>query len=76
MHKDDMMYMEAYEKLLEAWMSFMSDSQNFPKGAFRQQAIDIFNGYLQCHLGAPDGTRSAVSKTDIFNLCVCISFAQ
>uniref|UniRef100_A0AAV2JYF6 Exportin-4 n=2 Tax=Knipowitschia caucasica TaxID=637954 RepID=A0AAV2JYF6_KNICA len=56
--KDDMVYMEAYDRLLESWLTLVRDEQHFPRGAFLQPAVQVFNGYIQCHLAAPDGTRN------------------
>uniref|UniRef100_A0A3B3BS37 Exportin-4 n=1 Tax=Oryzias melastigma TaxID=30732 RepID=A0A3B3BS37_ORYME len=56
--KDDMVYMEAYDKLLESWLKLVQDEQHFPRGCFVQPAIQVFNSYIQCHLAAPDGTRN------------------
>ena len=59
--KDDMVYMEAYDRLLEAWLTLVQDDEHFPRGCFVQSAVQVFNGYIQCHLAAPDGTRNLVS---------------
>ncbi|XP_013883945.1 exportin-4 [Austrofundulus limnaeus] len=56
--KDDMVYMEAYDKLLESWLTLVQDEEHFPRGCFIQPAIQVFNSYIQCHLAAPDGTRN------------------
>ena len=58
--KDDMVYMEAYDKLLESWLTLVQDEEHFPRGCFVQPAIQVFNSYIQCHLAAPDGTRNLV----------------
>uniref|UniRef100_A0A3P8VNP3 Exportin-4 n=1 Tax=Cynoglossus semilaevis TaxID=244447 RepID=A0A3P8VNP3_CYNSE len=56
--KDDMIYMEAYDKLLESWLTLVQDNEHFPRGCFVQPAVQVFNSYIQCHLAAPDGTRN------------------
>ncbi|XP_038870331.1 exportin-4 [Salvelinus namaycush] len=56
--KDDMVYMEAYDKLLESWLTLVQDDEHFPRGCFVQPAVQVFNSYIQCHLAAPDGTRN------------------
>ncbi|KAK7938437.1 hypothetical protein WMY93_001763 [Mugilogobius chulae] len=56
--KDDMVYMEAYERLLESWLTLVRDDQHFPRGCFVQPAVEVFNAFIQCHLAAPDGTRN------------------
>lgn len=58
--KDDMVYMEAYDKLLESWLTLLQDDEHFPRGCFVQPAVQVFNSYIQCHLAAPDGTRNLV----------------
>ncbi|CDQ60597.1 unnamed protein product [Oncorhynchus mykiss] len=61
--KDDMVYMEAYDKLLESWLTLVQDDEHFPRGCFVQPAVQVFNSYIQCHLAAPDGTRNLVRHT-------------
>uniref|UniRef100_A0A8C5E9Y7 Exportin-4 n=1 Tax=Gouania willdenowi TaxID=441366 RepID=A0A8C5E9Y7_GOUWI len=62
MDKDDMVYMEAYDRLLESWLTLIQDEEHFPRGCFIQPAIQIFNAYIQCHLAAPEGTRNLSSN--------------
>lgn len=71
-----MVYMEAYDKLLESWLTLVQDEEHFPRGCFVQPAIQVFNSYIQCHLAAPDGTRNLVrlSLYKVFFLFVCFSF--
>ncbi|XP_077977331.1 exportin-4-like [Glandiceps talaboti] len=58
MHKDDMIHMEAFDQLLDAWTTLMLDTQHFPVDYFKPHAMEVFNSYVQCHLAAPDGTRN------------------
>lgn len=58
-----MVYMEAYDKLLESWLTLVQDEEHFPRGCFVQPAIQVFNSYIQCHLAAPDGTRNLVRRS-------------
>ncbi|KFO22213.1 Exportin-4 [Fukomys damarensis] len=60
--KDDMVYMEAYDKLLESWLTLVKDDKHFHKGFFTQHAVQVFNSYIQCHLAAPDGTRNLTAN--------------
>ncbi|XP_035250493.1 exportin-4 [Anguilla anguilla] len=60
--KDDMVYMEAYDKLLESWLTLLQDDEHFPRGCFVQPAVQVFNSYIQCHLAAPDGTRNLTAN--------------
>lgn len=55
-----MVYMEAYDKLLESWLTLVQEDEHFPRGCFVQPAVQVFNSYIQCHLAAPDGTRNLV----------------
>ncbi|CAG2060944.1 unnamed protein product [Timema podura] len=54
--------MEAFDHMLEAWISVLHNSQEFPKDFCKQSAMQIFNTYLKCHLSPPDGTRGQVSE--------------
>lgn len=69
--KDDMVYMEAYDKLLESWLTLIQDDEHFPRGCFVQPAIQVFNSYIQCHLAAPDGTRNLVSLCQLVHSHPC-----
>ncbi|KAK1169631.1 exportin-4 [Acipenser oxyrinchus oxyrinchus] len=60
--KDDMVYMEAYDKLLESWLTLVQDVKHFHKGFFIQHAVQVFNSYIQCHLAAPEGTRNLTAN--------------
>ena len=60
LHKDDTIYMESYEKLLESWMSLIQNVDSLPPGSLCVSATQVFNSYLQCHLAAPDGIRTRV----------------
>uniref|UniRef100_G1Q2X2 Exportin-4 n=1 Tax=Myotis lucifugus TaxID=59463 RepID=G1Q2X2_MYOLU len=60
--KDDMVYMEAYDKLLESWLTLVQDDKHFHKGFFTQHAVQVFNSYIQCHLAAPGGTRNLTAN--------------
>ncbi|XP_030642256.1 exportin-4 [Chanos chanos] len=60
--KDDMVYMEAYDKLLESWLTLVQEDEHFPRGCFVQPAVQVFNSYIQCHLAAPDGTRNLAAN--------------
>jgi hypothetical protein len=72
-----MVYMEAYDKLLESWLTLVRDDKHFHKGFFTQHAVQVFNSYIQCHLAAPDGTRNLVSPKqggmkNYYRLCLII----
>ncbi len=72
--KDDMVYMEAYDKLLESWLTLVQDEEHFPRGCFVQPAIQVFNSYIQCHLAAPDGTRNLVRLHPFLHLQLVFHF--
>ncbi|XP_076857923.1 exportin-4 [Brachyhypopomus gauderio] len=60
--KDDMVYMEAYDRLLESWLKLVQEDGHFPRGCFVEPAVQVFNSYIQCHLAAPDGTRNLTAN--------------
>lgn len=62
MHKDDTVFMESYEKLLESWTCLTRDMSSLPPETLIYLATDIFNSYMQCHLSAPDGIRNSVCQ--------------
>uniref|UniRef100_A0A0L8FKH8 Exportin-4 n=1 Tax=Octopus bimaculoides TaxID=37653 RepID=A0A0L8FKH8_OCTBM len=64
-NKDETIHMEAYERMLEAWMQIISNARNFPLGFLRSQAVEVFNSYLQCHLSPPDGIRNQILGNDV-----------
>ena len=53
----DTLHQEAFDLLLTAWTTLLSDSESFPKDCFTDRASSIFSCYLRCHIGVPDGTR-------------------
>ncbi|XP_052239002.1 exportin-4-like isoform X2 [Dreissena polymorpha] len=58
LHKEDMLHMEAYEKLLETWMELLTAKKdNLPNDVIQEQARHVFNSYVQCHISPPDGCR-------------------
>ncbi|XP_069695986.1 exportin-4-like isoform X2 [Periplaneta americana] len=62
---EDRLYMEAFDHMLEAWISVLHDSQVFPKDFCKQSSMQIFNTYLKCHLSPPDGTRGQGRELDV-----------
>lgn len=71
-----MVYMEAYDKLLESWLTLIQDDEHFPRGCFVQPAVQVFNSYIQCHLAAPDGTRNLVRLSQVVHSHQCCNVAQ
>ena len=45
------LFVEAFEHMLEAWVSVLHESQSFPQGFCQQSAIEIFNTYVQVRPG-------------------------
>jgi hypothetical protein len=41
------MFVEAFEHMLEAWVSVLHENQSFPAGFCQQSAVEIFNTYVQ-----------------------------
>eukprot|EP00094_Tigriopus_californicus_P000138 TCALIF_00134-PA protein Name:"Similar to xpo4 Exportin-4 (Xenopus laevis)" AED:0.05 eAED:0.05 QI:354/0.88/0.9/1/1/1/10/107/1127 len=62
------MYEEAFEHMLEAWVSILHYFQSFPPEFCQQSSVEIFNTYVQCNLAAPDGIRNANGETDDINI--------
>jgi len=56
---DNSLYVEAFEHMLEAWVSVLHESATFPGDFCRSSAVEIFNTYVQCHLSPPEGVRGA-----------------
>jgi hypothetical protein len=54
------MYIEAFDRLLETWMKFVSKYNELPSDMLKHHAAEIMNVYLHCHLGPPDGSRCQV----------------
>ncbi|XP_059487994.1 exportin-4-like [Neocloeon triangulifer] len=54
---EDCRFIEAFEHLLEAWVSVLQCSPIYPPCFIKQHAIHIFNTYLCCHLAPPEGSR-------------------
>ena len=50
-------YVEAFEHMLEAWVSILHESSTFPPGFCQNGGIQVFNTYMQCNLAGPDGIR-------------------
>ncbi|XP_069125670.1 exportin-4-like isoform X1 [Argopecten irradians] len=57
-HKDDTIHMEAYEKMLETWMELITKMKDVSLDKLKPQTQQVFNSYIQCHISAPDGTRT------------------
>ncbi|XP_041355105.1 exportin-4-like [Gigantopelta aegis] len=60
-NRDETIHMEGYEKMLETWMQLVPDLNQMPAGALKPHATEVFNSYVQCHISAPDGVRTATS---------------
>jgi hypothetical protein len=59
---EDCQFIEAFEHLLEAWVSVLQCSPIYPPGFIKEPAVQIFNTYLKCHLSAPEGSRGQVGR--------------
>lgn len=57
LHRDDTLYMEAYEKMLDTWMDLVTNMKDLPVEVLFPQSQEVFNTYVQCHISAPEGTR-------------------
>ncbi|XP_076466305.1 exportin-4-like isoform X2 [Babylonia areolata] len=59
---DDTLHMEAYEKLLDTWLTFVEEKDTLPSSLIQPQAAKIFSSYMMSHLSPPHGNRS---KNDV-----------
>jgi len=59
---DSTIYYEAFEHMLEAWVSVLHDIDTFPAGFTHNSGLEVFNTYLQCNLYAPDGFKAQGSE--------------
>ena len=56
-------FIEAFEHMLEAWVSILHESSTFPPGFCQNGGgVQVFDTYLQCNLAAPDGIRGGHSN--------------
>ncbi|KAG1701259.1 Exportin-4 [Nymphon striatum] len=60
--KDDQIFMEAFETILEAWSPFVHDE--IPIDCVTEHVIEIFNCFVKCHLSPPDGSHSEIVDGD------------
>ena len=44
---DSTLYHEAFEHMLEAWVSVLHESDTFPAGFTQNSGVEVFNTYLQ-----------------------------
>ncbi|KAB7501683.1 Exportin-4 [Armadillidium nasatum] len=65
MDQDDQLYMEAFEQMLQSWSSILAENNSLQSEQIKRNAIAIFDTYLKCHLGPPNGTRHPVDVDEI-----------
>ncbi|XP_050429581.1 exportin-4-like [Adelges cooleyi] len=59
--QDDQMYFEAFNNILQPWVSIITNSnQAFPEDVCKNASIQIFNTYLKCHISPPNGTKTNI----------------
>ncbi|CAG0887960.1 unnamed protein product, partial [Cyprideis torosa] len=64
---DDHEFMEALDKILEAWLIISHDfaeSKIFPRDVFQSCCLQVWDTYLQCRLCPPNGVR-AMTEGDL-----------
>jgi len=61
--EERVLFNEAFENIMEAWLSILHDSQLFPTTYCKEAAAAIFKTFLQVHLAAPEGTRNRSSDS-------------
>ena len=57
---DDDEYGEASNTLLDAWITIVSHSEDFPPNLFKKHSTMVVESYIRCHLAEPDGIRKNV----------------
>ncbi|CAH1119298.1 unnamed protein product [Phaedon cochleariae] len=55
--QEDKYFSDAFDTMLEAWMSIIQEYNNSFENSFFECAKRILNKYIQCHLAPPDGCR-------------------
>jgi hypothetical protein len=60
---EDTVYIEAFENILEAWISVIHDKEYFPTDMLQQYLVQIFNKFLECHIA--EGLRGVNRDCDI-----------
>lgn len=61
---DDPIYMEALDKVFEAWCLVFQARDSFPGDKIKLYAIEIFKEYVLSHLSPPEGCRIAVKNAN------------
>ena len=54
---DDNEYAEASNTLLDAWITTLSHSDDFPPDLFKKHSTMIVETYIKCHIVAPEGIK-------------------
>ena len=72
---DDTLHMEAYEKLLDTWLSLVEDTDSVPTALIQPQAAKVFSSYMMCHLSPPHGSRLQVSAASL-TACAFLVFCS
>ncbi|KAK7107901.1 hypothetical protein V1264_015733 [Littorina saxatilis] len=54
---DETLHMEAYEKLLDTWLSLVGDTDSIDTSLIKPEAAKVFSSYMMCHLSPPHGNR-------------------
>ncbi|KAK3098488.1 hypothetical protein FSP39_019964 [Pinctada imbricata] len=58
LHRDDTLFLEAYERMLETWMELVGMMKDTSIEKLKPPSIEVFNSYVQCHISPPDGIRA------------------
>jgi len=55
------MFLEAFNNILQPWVSIIENSaQFFPEELCKSSIIQILNTYLKCHISPPNGTKTSI----------------
>jgi len=61
---DETIWLETFDKSLDAWIKFISCANELPEGAIQHFSVDILDTYLRCHLAPPQGVRGKLSADE------------
>ena len=59
--EEQLLFNEAFENTMEAWISILHENQLFPTGYCKEAASAIFKTYIEVHLAPPEGSRARAS---------------
>lgn len=64
MNQEDMIYMDAFSNILEAWIAILQGKEYFYLDLFNTFVAEMFDKYLKCHLAPPEGMRASICNDE------------